>query len=171
MDHPRTWRFTVPMDLFRNATLVVAVVTIGLFAGLFYAFSCAVMVGLRRTDDRTFVSTMQSINIAIVNGWFMVSFLGAGVATALAGVLHVGHRPLPWIVAGFVLWAATIAITRAVNIPLNNALDAAGPVDSIADLAAVREHFEVTWVRWNLLRAVVSTGALGCLAIALLRVA
>jgi hypothetical protein len=35
------------------------------------------MPGLRRTDDRTFVDAMQSINVAIINGWFALSFAGA----------------------------------------------------------------------------------------------
>lgn len=37
------------------------------------------------------------------------------------------------------------------------------------DLAAVRQHFETTWVRWNLVRAVAATGSFGCLAWAALR--
>ena len=74
---------------------------------------------------------------------------------------------LPWILAALVLYAVTLAITIRVNIPLNNALEAAGDPDRIADLAAVREHFEATWVRWNALRGLACTAALGCLAWAL----
>lgn len=37
----------------------------------------------------------------------------------------------------------------------------------LVDQPAVRERFEVTWVRWNLVRAVVSTAAFGCPAWAL----
>jgi uncharacterized membrane protein len=46
--------------------------------------TCSVMPGLRRTDDRTFVSAMQRINVAILNGWFMLSFFGALVVMAVA---------------------------------------------------------------------------------------
>ena len=147
---------------------MAATLTTGLMAGLFYAYACSVMPGLRRTDDRTIVAVMQRINVAIVNGWFLVVFLGALVLAGLAAVLHLGARPvLPWIVAGLVLYAATLAVTFGVNIPLNNALDAAGDPDEIADPAAVRERFEVRWVRWNVVRAVTSTAAFGCLAWAL----
>ncbi len=154
----------------RGAALVAATITTGLIAGLLYAYACSVMIGLSRTDDRTFVDVMQRINVAIVNGWFLISFFGALVFTAAAAVLHLhgdGRPVLPWIVAALVLYVAALVITIGVNIPLNNALAAAGDPDRIADLAAVRERFEATWVRWNIARAVASTAGLGCLTWAL----
>jgi uncharacterized membrane protein len=51
--------------------------------------------------------------------------------------------------------------------PLNDELADAGNPDRIADLAAVRDDFEDPWVAWNIVRTVVSTLALGCLAWAL----
>jgi uncharacterized membrane protein len=63
-----------------------------------------------------------------------------------------------------VLAAATVVITGAGNIPLNNALAAAGPVARIADLAPFRKAFESRWVRLNIARSVTSAAALGCLA-------
>lgn len=167
MDRLAHCRFTVGMELLRNTSLVSATVAMGLFAGLFYAFSCAVMVGLRRVDDRSFVAGMQGINVGILNGWFALSFAGAGVLTLAAGALHLGRSGLPWIVAGFVLYAAVLVITFRFNIPLNDALDAAGLPDSPVELAAIRERFEDAWVRWNLVRTLASTGALACLAVAL----
>ena len=70
-------------------------------------------------------------------------------------------------VAALVLYVVMLVITARLNIPLNNALDAAGAPDGVADLGQVRERFEATWVRWNIVRAVVSTAAFGCLAWAL----
>jgi len=157
-------------ELFRSAVLVAATVAMGLMAGLFYAYACSVMIGLSRTDDRTFVDVMQRINVAIINGWFAAIFVGAFALTTLAAVLHLrgDARPaLPWIGAAFVLYVAALAITFSVNVPLNNDLAAAGEPGRIADLAAVREHFEARWVRWNIARAVACTAALGCLAWAL----
>ena len=60
-----------------TATLVAATITNGLMAGLFAAYSYAVMPGLGRTDDRTFVEAMQQTNAAILNGWFGICFGGA----------------------------------------------------------------------------------------------
>jgi uncharacterized membrane protein len=158
------------LEVMRVMILLAATLAAGLLAGLFYAFAVAVMPGLGRSDSRTFIDAMQQINTAIVNPWFMVSFLGAPVLTAIAAALHLradGGAVLPWTVAAFVLLMATLIITFRINVPLNNALDAAGSPDRITDLAVIREHFEATWVRWNIVRAVASTAALGCLIWAL----
>jgi uncharacterized membrane protein len=49
-------------------------------------------------------------------------------------------------------------------VPLNDALEAAGYPDEI-DVAAARARFdEDRWARFNVVRAVASTVALGCLA-------
>jgi uncharacterized membrane protein len=153
-----------------DAVLAAATVTSGLIAGLFYAFACSVMLGLRRTDARTFVNTMQQINVAIINGWFLVCFVGALVLIVAAATLQFGQdqRPaLPWILAALILYLAVLLITGRVNVPLNNELAAAGEVDRITDPAAVRERFEARWVRWNVMRAVASSAAFGCLTLAL----
>jgi uncharacterized membrane protein len=158
------------LGTFRGATLVAATITTGLVAGLFYAYACSVMLGLGRTDDRTFVGAMQSINVAILNGWFFLSYIGALVLTAAAGLLHLGgdgRGTLPWIVAAFVLYVVAFGITAGVNVPLNQALNAAGHPDRIADLAAVRAHFEAPWVRWHLVRTLAVTASFGCLTWAL----
>jgi uncharacterized membrane protein len=52
-------------------------------------------------------------------------------------------------------------------VPLNDALAAAGDPDRVTDLAAVRAAFAPPWGRWNTVRAVTSTLAVGCLAWAL----
>ena len=55
------------LELFRSGALAAATLTTGLMAGLYYAYAYSVMLGLSRTDDRTFVSAMQQINVAILN--------------------------------------------------------------------------------------------------------
>ena len=64
------------MRSFATGSLLLAVLTVGLMAGVYAAFAFAVMPGLARTADRTFVEAMQRINVAILNGWFLVCFLG-----------------------------------------------------------------------------------------------
>jgi uncharacterized membrane protein len=158
------------LELSRGATLIVATVAMGLLAGFLYAYACSVMPGLHRTDDRTFVSSLQQINVAILNGWFFATFLGAPLVTALAGLLQLGggsRRVLLWIVAAFILCAVGFVITIVVNVPLNDALAAAGDPEQATDLAAVRAQFEASWVRWNIARAVGFTAAFGCLTWAL----
>lgn len=157
------------LDVLRDATLVAATVATGLVAGLFYAFSVSVMPGLSRAGDRTFVDAMQRINVAILNPGFFLSFLGAPVLTLTATALHLGGSARPALgltAAALLLHGLVLVITMGVNVPLNNALVAAGPADQIIDLAGVREHYEARWVRWNIARAVASTAALGCLTLA-----
>jgi uncharacterized membrane protein len=75
---------------------------------------------------------------------------------------------LPWIAVALVLYLAVFVITVGVNVPLNDAIKAAGDPDRIADLATVRERFdEARWIRWNNVRTAASTAAFGCLAWAL----
>jgi uncharacterized membrane protein len=152
------------MELARTTSLIAAVITAGLNAGLFATFWFAVMPGLARTDDRTFVAAMQGINVAILNVWFGICFAGAGVFALVAVVLHLrGGMVVVWVAAGVVFHLATVVITMRFNVPLNDQL-AAG---SLADAALVRERFEDAWVRLNLYRVVTSLGAFGCLVGAL----
>ncbi|UNO40311.1 anthrone oxygenase family protein [Streptomyces sp. MST-110588] len=157
----------------RNAALFAATATMGLSAGLFYAFACAVMPGLRQTDDRAFVEAMQRINVAIQNGWFSIAFGGALIFTVAAVALHLradGRSLLPWLVAALVLYGVALGITFAVSIPLNDRLEAAGNAARLPDaaLSVARGQFEAAWVHWNVGRAVASTGALACLVWALM---
>ncbi len=144
-----------------TVVLVAALVAAGLIAGLFYAYACSVLPGLARGDDRTFVEGMRGINIAIVNPVFLLTFLGAPLLAGVAVFLNPGPRP--WVIAGCGLLVAMVVLTAVVHVPLNNALESGGD-----DYAALRARFETTWVRWNVLRTLVSTAGFGCLVAAVL---
>lgn len=152
----------------QGVSLGAAALATGLMAGVYFAFSVAVMPGLGATNDETFVRSMQSVNEKILNGWFMLAFFGALLLPALAGVLLFrdgGMRAVVvWVIAAVVLYAATIGITSGVNVPLNDKLAAAGDTG----FTAAREQFETVWVRWNAVRALLALGACGCLVRALL---
>lgn len=159
------------MEIARTTALMIATLMVGLFAGVFAIYANAIMPGLRRTNDRTFVGAFQAIDTAIINPLFLMTFLGGLVFTGIAAALHLGEdfrSVLPWIVVALVLYVAVVVITVSVNVPLNDGIKAAGDPDGIADLAVVREQFnEERWVGWNLFRALATTIAFGCLAWAL----
>jgi uncharacterized membrane protein len=159
-------------DVLREVVLIAATLAMGLMAGVFGIYSNAIMPGLRRTDDRTFVAAFQSIDRAIINPAFMATFLGALVLTALAALLHLtaeGRQLLSWIVAAFVLYVFVFVVTIRVNVPRNNEIKAVGDVDRLTDPRGVRERFdEARWVRWNHVRAFASILAFGLLAWALI---
>lgn len=141
-----------------DVVLLVAIVLNALQAGTFYTWASGVMPGLARTGDRTFVEAIQQMNRAIINPVFMLSFLGAPVAGVVA-VIATQDDVRWWSLAAGALSLATVVVTFAGNIRLNNGIDTAGEPDAIADLGAVRGAFEPRWVRLNAVRAVTSTGA------------
>ncbi len=141
---------------------LVATVLGGLLAGLFLAFTLAVMPGLAAAPDAVLVETMAQVNRAILSPAFLVVFLGAPLLAVVAAVV----APSGWTVAGAVLAVATLVITLAVNVPLNDALEhavAVGPLDP----AAAREAFEGRWTTANLVRALTATAGFACLVVAL----
>jgi uncharacterized membrane protein len=142
----------------------------GLIAGTYYAYASSVMLALRKTGDRTFIEVMQKINVAIENPIFLLTFLGALVLAGV-GVWQLRGSgmsgALGWTVAGLVLYAISLLITMAINVPMNNKLNAAGDPAKIADPAAVRQQFENVWIAWNIVRALVATAAVACLGLAL----
>lgn len=153
------------MQFAQSATLLAATLTTGLTAGLFYAFDYAVMRGLRRTDDQTFVWAMRAINIAILNGWFALIFGGALLFTAVTAALHLsGDRTpaLPWVLAAGACYLTTVLVTGRVHVRLNVALHRAGTAPD-EDVHAARTAFEVPWNRWNRLRTSFNTLAFGLL--------
>ncbi|MFZ3557860.1 DUF1772 domain-containing protein [Streptomyces sp. BH055] len=149
--------------------LGAATVAMGLAAGSFYVFSCAVMPALARSDDRTYIEVMQNINDVIQNPVFFLSFVGALLLTGYAAWRVRRQQGLRgWVFAALAGYAVAFLLTSAVNVPLNDALAAAGAPAGISDPARVREDFEGPWVAWNVVRAVLCTGALGCLVRGLL---
>ncbi len=159
------------LELLRAASLLAAAITMGISAGVFQLYSFAIMPGLGRTDDSTFVAAFQQIDRAIVGPWLFVFFFGSLGFTALAAALHFGageRTTLLWIGSALVLYLAVFVITVSINVPLNDEIKAAGEPGEIADFAAVRERFqEARWVGWNHFRSVASTVAFGCMAWAL----
>ncbi|TWD82798.1 putative membrane protein [Kribbella amoyensis] len=156
------------MEGLRIAALLAATITTGMVAGVYAIWANTIMPGLGRTDDRTFVGAFQAMDRAILNPVFIgLGFLGSLVLTLVAGLLHLGEDPLPWIAAAFVLYLLTVIITISANVPRNDALRAAGDPDTI-DVAAARAAFdEARWRRFNLARTGLNTVAFGLLAWAL----
>ncbi|BCJ41866.1 membrane protein [Actinoplanes ianthinogenes] len=145
------------------AVLIAATVLTGLATGVFALYSHTLMPAFRQTDDRTFVAAFQAVDRAIINPWFMITFLGAPVAIAAAGFL----RPGVLIWSAFALYLAVVVITVAVHLPLNDALKAAGD-PAVIDVAAVRVAFrERRWLLWNHVRLAASGTAFVLLTVAL----
>jgi uncharacterized membrane protein len=156
----------------QHVALFAAVVTTGLMAGLFFAFTTAVMPALRHGGDRTFVEAMNRISTDIQNGWFLLCFMGAlllSIAATALSLPHATRSALPWAIAGAVLYLAVIIVTGGVNIPLNNDLaKTAADTASLAQLADARHTFESRWIAWNNVRTLLNVASFVCLTMALM---
>ncbi|WP_344839087.1 DUF1772 domain-containing protein [Nonomuraea dietziae] len=164
--HPSRWERM--MDVLSTLALIAATLSMGMVSSVFALYAHTVMPGLRRTDDRTFVGAFQALDRAIINPWFIGGgFLGALLFTIAAAVTQLGRPAFAWIAIALVLYAVTVVITIAANVPRNDAIKAAGDPDRM-DVAAVRRQFdEARWARFNLVRVFTSVPAFALLVWAL----
>lgn len=155
----------------QNIILVAAATATALMAGLFYAFSCAVNLGLARLSNAEYVSAMQSINRAIQNPIFFAAFFGAPILLLLITFLHYGQSTRFWflLVATAIYLIGVFGVTIFGNVPLNNALDRFNlELASEEETALQRANFEGRWNSLNTIRTVTSTLALTFIVIACL---
>ncbi|MEQ5834875.1 anthrone oxygenase family protein [Marinobacter sp. NFXS9] len=135
---------------------VVTAMGCGLIAGLFFAFSVAVMDALGQLAPSDGVAAMQRINRVIVNPLFLGVFFGTGALCLALMMIAVPWRgDTVWLVLGGVLYlVGSLGITLICNVPLNNRL-ARVPADSLeADI--VWADYRARWTRWNHVRTVSS---------------
>lgn len=157
--------------MFSQLTTVITFLALlgsGLMAGLFFAYSNSVMPALARMPGPQGIAAMNHVNVVILNPLFLTIFMGTAVLALLlivAALLGWSAKPA-WIVAGAVLYlAGNIAITMGINVPMNNALVAAG-ADSPNSTALWATYLD-RWVFWNHVRAVACTASLAAFAVAL----
>lgn len=149
------------------AVTVVAAVGSGLMAGLFFVFSAFLMTVLGRQPPAQGMTTMQSINAAILNPLFGLLFFGTTVACLLLVVAApFSDRPgaVRLLVGGLLFVVGAVLLTMVVNVPLNNELAAADPAS--VDGVHLWEHYLARWTAWNHVRLVASTGAAAILTVA-----
>ena len=142
-----------------------------LVAGVFFAFSTFIMKALAQQPTAQGIATMQSINITVINLWFMGAFLGTAAACIflLFSSLSKLSQPEPgavYLLLGSLLYLiGTFGVTIAFNVPLNDALAIAKP-DSVEG-ANLWAKYLTDWTIWNHVRTVAAIAASLTLAIAL----
>lgn len=153
----------------RTILLVISIVSSGLAAGLLFGWLVSVIPGTRRVGDRTYVETMQTINVAIINPAFLVPFMLTPLFLGIAAVAQyrAGNVRRAWMLgsaAGTYL-VGVLGVTIGRNIPLNDALDAVDLVGASDDaVAAERRSYERPWNRWHAVRTVASIAVLALAA-------
>lgn len=126
----------------------------GLVAGIFFAFSTFVMMALARIPSAQGIAAMQSINITVINPWFMAAFLGTAVACALVMVfslLRWSEAGTGYLLSGGLAYLiGTFLVTMVFNVPRNNALAAVDPAS--ADGERLWARYVSSWTAWNHVR-------------------
>ncbi len=141
----------------------------GLIGGAFFAFSTFIMKALSALAPAEGIRAMQSINVAVINRWFLGAMFGTAACALLAAL-----SPITWSrpgaglrLAGCVLYlAGTILVTMAANVPRNDALARLQP-DAV-EAASVWARYVAGWTAWNHVRTTAALAAAGLLTVGLL---
>lgn len=156
-----------------NIVLVVGGTCTGLFAGLLYAFSVAVVPALRRLKGTEHLAAMQAINRKILNPVFFLSFFAPGILLPLAAFLHRSGSQFGLLVAAAILYlVGANGVTIVGNVPLNEQL-AKLDVNQLSEAEAdhIRKEFQgpgTPWMRWHTVRTLAATAATALVFIACL---
>lgn len=151
--------------------LVITTVAVALVAGLLYGYSCSVNRGLGKLDNREYLNAMQSINRAIINPAFMLSFLGALLllpVTACLSFQKMSQDGFAIVLMAAILYLAGVfAVTMVGNVPLNNQLEKFDlTIASGQKVAECRIMFEKSWNRLHNVRTFTSIVVLVLMVIA-----
>lgn len=155
------------VDRLVQVTTLAAATDSGVVAGLFLAFSVAVMRALGRLPPAGGIAAMQSINAAIINPVFGLVFGGTtaaclvlAVAAPITGQPGAVHRTVGALV--YLLGALLVTVLR--NVPLNDELAALDP--AAPEAAGVWDRYRSRWTAWNHARTVMTLAASTALALA-----
>ncbi|CAH1654813.1 conserved membrane hypothetical protein [Hyphomicrobiales bacterium] len=153
---------------------IASILLCGAIFGFFYAWVCSTMWGLDRADPRVAIAAMQAMNASVRNVVFFPAFFLTPVALVLTATAMFRSRQSEaacwFLVAAVVYGAFGLALTMAVNVPMNEALAEVSPIPS--DIEAAREiwaGYSSRWQVWNQVRTGASGVALACAAFGLIR--
>jgi uncharacterized membrane protein len=141
--------------------LVFAIFLTGIMAGIFFTWSNAVKPGIGKLSDLEYLNALQSMNRVILNGAFLIVFVGAIIAVALVPLFHFHLYPknIFWLFICILLiyWIGVFGITVFGNIPLNEILDKTNlETITLEEIKALRSTIENKWNNFNLIRSISS---------------
>ncbi len=153
------------------ASTLVAAVSTGLMAGVFFAFSTFVMKALARLPTPQGMQAMQSINLTAVTPVFMAALFGSTAVCVLLAVyslLSWPQHPAFYLLLGSLLYLVGSFLTTVLfNVPLNNGLARVDP--GSVDGARVWARYLTLWTAWNHVRTISSILASAAYGFALTR--
>jgi uncharacterized membrane protein len=145
----------------------------GLLAGLFYGYSCSVNKGLGNLQDEQYLRAFQSINHAILNPTFFLSFLGSLFLLLVSAIVSyvLGQTvTFYYVLAALVIYAVGVmGVTMGGNVPLNEQvaqMDLSSA--SVETISAMRRTFERPWNSYHTVRTIAAVLSFGCMLLGLL---
>ena len=145
----------------------------GLLAGLFYGYQCSVIKGLAHLPDVAYLQAFQSINKAIQNPVFFISFMGSLLVLGVATWQSYGNNAgtFYWLLAALLLYGIGVfGMTMFANVPLNDQLDQFPVLTATAaEVAAMRKAFEQPWNAYHSIRTVASIIAFVLVLVSLIK--
>lgn len=143
------------MSMLTTIATIAAILGSALVGGIFFAFSNFVMKALARVPSPEGIAAMQSINVVVLNRWFLGSFIGtAAICLLLAGIAISGwEKPISlWLLGGAVSYVAGVWLVTIVgNVPLNQRLAEVEPADAAS--SQIWEDYLDRWTKLNSKRA------------------
>lgn len=148
-------------QLLKGSIYTATVVLTGLSAGLFYAWAVSVIPGTKLTSNISYLETMQHINRAIINPWFMVIFMGPLLGMIISGIMNYGSgidATFWYVVVAFLTYlVGTFGVTALGNVPLNDGLDAIHIGKLTGDeMNNIRLAYEQKWNKLHNIRTLFS---------------
>jgi uncharacterized membrane protein len=156
-------------ERFHFMLILFAALGSGLVAGVFFAFSTFVMKALARLPAAQGIAAMQSINVVVLNPWFLGVFMGTALLCSLALLDALLHWPEPggmFVIVGSALYLlGSLGVTMACNVPRNESLRTLSPTGTEA--ARDWTTYVRDWTTWNHVRTIASFAAAAAFSIAL----
>lgn len=152
-----------------NIILIITSVLTALVAGLFYAWSVSITLGLARVSDIEYISVMQSTNRAIQNPIFFAAFFGAQILLPICVYLYYGNTSRFWLLlaAAIIYTCGVMGVTIFGNVPMNNSLDSFELKSANEqEISMQRKNYEGRWNKLNNVRTVSATIAITLVIIA-----
>ncbi|MFK7811053.1 MAG: DUF1772 domain-containing protein [Maribacter sp.] len=137
--------------------LILAIISTGIMTGVFFTWSNAVTPGIGKLGDMEYLSSLQSMNRAILNTPFRIIFMAAVICVALVFAIHFKSygSPIFWILltAFAIYWIGAFGVTFFGNIPLNQILEKTElETISAMDAKSLRISIENKWNSLNWIR-------------------
>ena len=145
----------------KTLIIIVAILSTGLMAGIFFNWTNAVKPGIGTLDDMTYMKAFQAMNRLILNPLFYIVFILPVLTISISTYMSFGSTKLYvfelFLLSTLLYVLGVFLITILGNIPLNDLLENTDLEKiSLTELSDLRGKIENKWNNFNLIRTVSS---------------